>query len=192
MACLIAAALGAGIAAVPSYGQDSPEKIAADVANDLTNRRLAAVVARFTPEIVEGLTLSGQLSDPKKTLYLQSVLEGRLEKILELEKRASQCGAGGSATLVFNPGWHTSQDLRSMLVNAEALLRSAIERRESRGAHARSDFPKTEDQLTEVNYMVERTPQGMSVKAERRPTMPDYLAQAVEHSYTRYTPEEIE
>ena len=79
-----------------------------------------------------------------------------------------------------------------MLVNAEALLRSAIERKESRGAHARSDFPKTDDQLSEVNYMVERSPQGMQVKAEPRPHMPDYLALAVQHSYARYTPEEIE
>jgi succinate dehydrogenase flavoprotein subunit len=119
-------------------------------------------------------------------------LQAGLEKIIELEKRASQCGAGGSATLAFNPGWHTYQDLRSMLVNAEALLRSAIERKESRGAHARSDFPKTDDQLTEVNYMVEKSLQGMRVKAERRAPMPDYLAQAVQHSYTRYTPEETE
>ena len=79
-----------------------------------------------------------------------------------------------------------------MLVNAEALLRSAIERKESRGAHARSDFPRTDDQLTEVNYIVEKSLQVMHVKAERRPAMPDYLAQAVQHSYTRYTPEETE
>ena len=85
-------------------------------------------------------------------------LEAGLEKILELEKRAGQCGTGGSGTLAFNPGWHTSQDLRSMLVNAEALLRSAIEEKESRGAHARSDFPKTDDQLSDVNYIVEKAP----------------------------------
>jgi succinate dehydrogenase / fumarate reductase flavoprotein subunit len=119
-------------------------------------------------------------------------LQAGLEKILELKKLAARCGTGGSGTLAFNPGWHTSQDLRSMLVNAEALLRSAIERKESRGAHARSDFPKTDDHLSEVNYMVEKSPQGMQVKAERRAAMPDYLAQAVQHSYTRYTPEEIE
>jgi succinate dehydrogenase / fumarate reductase, flavoprotein subunit len=115
-----------------------------------------------------------------------------LEKILELEVRAAQCGTGGSSTLAFNPGWHTSRDLGSMLINAEALLRSALERKESRGAHARSDFPKTNDQLAAVNYIVEKSKEGMRVKAETRPPMPDYLAQAVQHSYARYTPEEIE
>ncbi|MHB8589442.1 MAG: FAD-binding protein [Candidatus Dormibacteraceae bacterium] len=119
-------------------------------------------------------------------------LQAGLEKILELETRAAQCGTGGSSSLAFNPGWHTAQDLRSMLVNAEALLRAAIERKESRGAHARSDFPKTDEQLAAINYVLEKSPLGMQVKAERRPPMPGYLAQAVQQSYTRYTPEETE
>jgi succinate dehydrogenase / fumarate reductase flavoprotein subunit len=119
-------------------------------------------------------------------------LEAGLEKILELAERARACGTGGSNTIVFNPGWHTAYDLRSMLVNAEALIRSAMERKESRGAHARSDYPKTEDQLTLVNYVVEKSPGGMTVRAEPRPPMPDYLAQAVQHSYARYTPEATE
>jgi succinate dehydrogenase / fumarate reductase flavoprotein subunit len=122
----------------------------------------------------------------------ESGLRSGLEKILELQVRIGQCGTGGSDTLAFNPGWHTAQDLRSMLVNAEALLRAALERKESRGAHARSDFPKTDDQLTGVNYVVEKTTNGMQVKAEPRPPMPDYLADAVQRSYARYTPEEIE
>jgi succinate dehydrogenase / fumarate reductase flavoprotein subunit len=119
-------------------------------------------------------------------------LESGLTKIIELAERSRSCGAGGSSARAFNPGWHTAYDLRSMLVNAEALLRSALERKESRGAHARSDYPKTEDELTSINYVVEKTPAGMQVQAERRPPMPDYLAEAVQHSYARYTPEETE
>ncbi|HYM97824.1 MAG TPA: FAD-binding protein, partial [Candidatus Sulfotelmatobacter sp.] len=119
-------------------------------------------------------------------------LETGLETLQEIGARAVVCGTGGSRTLAFNPGWHTAVDLRSMLINAEALLRSAIERKESRGAHARSDFPKTLDELAGVNYVVEKSAQGMTVKAEARPPMPDYLAEAVRHSYARYTPEETE
>jgi succinate dehydrogenase / fumarate reductase, flavoprotein subunit len=115
-----------------------------------------------------------------------------LAKIEDLHRRAQACGTGGSRTLAFNPGWHTAGDLRSMLVNAEALLRSALERKESRGAHARSDYPKTDEQLTSVNFVVEKAPEGMRVRAEQGPSMPGYLAQAVEHSYARYTPEETE
>jgi len=119
-------------------------------------------------------------------------LEEGLQKILALRTRVESCGTGGSKSLPFNPGWHTAHDLQSMLVNAEALLRSAIERKESRGAHARSDYPKTEDDLGMVNFIVERAADGMTVKAERREPLPDYLAEAVHHSYARYTPEEIE
>ncbi len=119
-------------------------------------------------------------------------LQAGLEKIRELSARSKACGTGGSSTRAFNPGWHTARELHSMLVNAEALLRSALERKESRGAHARSDFPATLDELTSVNYVVEKSPGGMRVKVEQRPPMPGYLAEAVRHSYARYTPEEIE
>jgi succinate dehydrogenase / fumarate reductase flavoprotein subunit len=119
-------------------------------------------------------------------------LEAGLEKIVGLAARASDCGTGGSTTLAFNPGWHTAIDLRSMLVNAEALLRSALERKESRGAHARSDYPEIDDRLASVNFVVEKTPDGMRVRPEQRAPMPEYLTEAVQHSYARYTPEATE
>jgi succinate dehydrogenase / fumarate reductase flavoprotein subunit len=119
-------------------------------------------------------------------------LKAGLEKILDLAARSRICGTGGTTSLAFNPGWHTASDLRSMLVNAEALLRSALERKESRGAHARSDYPGTDEQLTSTNYVVERTADGMEVRAEERAPMPEYLAEAVRRSYARYTPEEME
>jgi succinate dehydrogenase / fumarate reductase flavoprotein subunit len=122
----------------------------------------------------------------------EGTLQAGLEKIEDLRARAEVCGAGGSSTRVFNPGWHTAYDLRSMLVNAEALLRSALERKESRGAHARSDFPKTDEQLGQVNFIVQKTDSGMQVRAEPIPPMPGYLAEAVQHAYARYTPEETE
>ncbi len=119
-------------------------------------------------------------------------LKAGLEKILELAARSRASGTGGANTLAFNPGWHTALDLRSMLVNAEALLRSALEREESRGAHARSDFPETDDKLEGINFVVQKTPGGMQVKAERRTPMPEYLAEAVHRSFARYTPEATE
>jgi hypothetical protein len=40
--------------------------------------------------------------------------------------------------------------------------------------------------------VVVRGKEGRQVKAEKIPPMPDYLAEAVRHSYARYTPEETE
>ena len=46
--------------------------------------------------------------------------------------------AGGRA---YNPGWGLVFELRNMLVVSEAIARSARQRKESRGAHSRLDFP---------------------------------------------------
>jgi hypothetical protein len=44
---------------------------------------MARILARFTPEMVRSLAEMGKFADPKNTDYLESVLEGRLAKILE-------------------------------------------------------------------------------------------------------------
>ena len=44
---------------------------------------MARILARFTPAMVRTLAEMGKLSEPSTTDYLESVLEGRLEKILE-------------------------------------------------------------------------------------------------------------
>jgi len=119
-------------------------------------------------------------------------LEAGLQKITELAARVRKCGTGGGSSTAFNPGWHTANDLNSMVVNAEALLRSALERKESRGAHTRSDFPRLDEQLQGVNFVVEKCPDGMVVKPVSRPEMPPYLLEEVHHSFAKYTPEEME
>lgn len=43
---------------------------------------MARILAHFTPEMVETLARMGKLSDPARTEYLTSVLQGRLDKIL--------------------------------------------------------------------------------------------------------------
>ena len=79
-----------------------------------------------------------------------------------------------------------------MLAISEMIALSGIERKESRGAHARSDYAMTDDELAAVDFVVERGPAGMSVKAARREPMPEHLAQAVQRSFALYTPEETE
>jgi succinate dehydrogenase / fumarate reductase flavoprotein subunit len=67
---------------------------------------------------------------------------GELEK---LKARAARVRVEGSR--LFNPGWHLSKDLKSMLTVSEAVTRSAMARKESRGAHSRIDFPKLDEQV---------------------------------------------
>jgi hypothetical protein len=44
---------------------------------------MARILSRFTPEMVQALAEMGKFSDPANTGYLSTVLEGRLERILE-------------------------------------------------------------------------------------------------------------
>jgi succinate dehydrogenase/fumarate reductase flavoprotein subunit len=54
----------------------------------------------------------------------------------------------------FNPDLHDFFELRAMLLTSESVVRSALSRRESRGAHQREDFPNT-DYLCLKNQAVE-------------------------------------
>ena len=61
------------------------------------------------------------------------------------------------------------------LVSAEASLLGAIERRESRGAHNRSDYPKLDPSL-EMNFVVTRDDAGnLSVSGKPVEAVPDHL-----------------
>jgi succinate dehydrogenase / fumarate reductase flavoprotein subunit len=114
-----------------------------------------------------------------------------LARVRELAERAERCGTGGPSGRAFNPGWHSAHDLRSMLVNAEALFRCALERRESRGAHARSDFPQADPRLAQVNMVVQRSDGGMLVTAVENEPIPYGLMEVITQSFKRFTPEEI-
>ena len=63
----------------------------------------------------------------------------------KLKARAARVRVEGSR--LFNPGWHLTNDLKSMLTVSEAVTRSALARKESRGAHSRIDFPKLDEQV---------------------------------------------
>jgi succinate dehydrogenase flavoprotein subunit len=68
-------------------------------------------------------------------------------------------------------------DLRSALVCAEATLRCALERRESRGCHARKDFPALDPALR-VNFHVRQAPGSgaLEIRREMVPAVPAELA----------------
>jgi succinate dehydrogenase / fumarate reductase flavoprotein subunit len=100
-----------------------------------------------------------------------------LEKILALQARAEKLRVGGST--LFNPGWHQCRDVRFMLTLCEAIFRSAIERKESRGAHWRLDFPDPDPAWGARNIVVSRSNGGMQVATRPVPQMPAELARLV-------------
>jgi len=81
----------------------------------------------------------------------------------------------------YNPGWHTVIDLRHLLTVSEAITRSAIERKESRGGHFRDDFPNKNAADGKMNVIVHKAADG-SMQVRRKPIseMPEHLQQVVE------------
>ncbi len=96
-------------------------------------------------------------------------MEQALERIAELRRRAALVGVGGNRE--YNPGWHTAMDLRNLFDIAEVIARSGLERRESRGAHFRDDFPEKDPEGGKFNIVVQRDAGG-AVALERRPIPP--------------------
>jgi succinate dehydrogenase / fumarate reductase flavoprotein subunit len=109
-----------------------------------------------------------------------SLKEG-LGKILALKDRLPQISVPGSR--LFNPGWHTAQDVRYLVQISEIIIRTALERKERRGAQWRLDFDGPDEELGKVNFIVSKDGQG-EVGIERReiPPMPEHLASLVEEA----------
>ena len=110
----------------------------------------------------------------------QEDMEHALDGILKLRQRAKHVAVSGNRE--YNPGWHTSMDLNNLLTVAEAVTRAAIERKESRGAHFRDDFPeKDATTFGTLNLLVRKGREG-EMQIVRNPLVPlrDDLKQVIE------------
>jgi succinate dehydrogenase / fumarate reductase, flavoprotein subunit len=84
-----------------------------------------------------------------------------LSEIEILKARTARVRVQGSR--LFNPGWHLAWDLHSMLTISEAVTRSALARRESRGAHSRIDYPDLDGTWAKKHNVVVRKADTMTL-----------------------------
>jgi len=105
-------------------------------------------------------------------------LKHGLSEIQKLRDRADRVHVDGSR--LFNPGWHLARDLKSMLTVSEAVALSALERKESRGAHSRIDFPQYDEQWSKLNNIILRDGDAMRLTHASITEMPDELKQILE------------
>jgi succinate dehydrogenase / fumarate reductase, flavoprotein subunit len=106
-------------------------------------------------------------------------METALAGIGKFRDRAAKVAVQGHRE--YNPGWHTALDLKNLLTVSEAITRSAIERKESRGGHFRDDFPNKDAAFGKVNIIVKKNADGtMSVRRDTIPEMPAELKQVIE------------
>ncbi len=105
-------------------------------------------------------------------------MERALEKIGELKEKAGKVGAIGNRE--YNPGWHTVLDLQNLLTVSEAVALSALERKESRGAQFRVDYPEKSEEWGKYNVTVRRGPDGsMQIQRIPIPEMPAELQEII-------------
>jgi succinate dehydrogenase / fumarate reductase flavoprotein subunit len=101
-----------------------------------------------------------------------------LEELTVLRDRAERVRVEGHRQ--YNPGWHLALDLPSLLAVSECIALAARERRESRGAQTRDDYPTADPELGKVNVVVRERAGELSLAREPLPPLSDDLKKLLE------------
>ncbi len=173
------------------FGRRAGLAAAQDAKKAAASKIDAALIEQAEREAVAPFEATGK--DNPYTIHhdLQNVMQNLVgifrtdadlrQALVELEKlkaRAKSMHVEGSR--LFNPGWHLSIDLRCMLAVCEACTHAALARKESRGAHSRLDFPKTEEDWGKKNQVIVKKGGAMALFEVPRPEMPAELAQILD------------
>jgi succinate dehydrogenase / fumarate reductase flavoprotein subunit len=114
-------------------------------------------------------TLQETMQDLVGIVRNEQEMERGLSRVLELKREAQRVAVRGNRE--YNPGWHTALDLTHLLTVAEAIARSALERKESRGGHFRDDYPQKDPAYATFNIVVSKGADG-EMRLERAPIPP--------------------
>lgn len=128
--------------------------------------RIATIRDQMHRAMEEGAGIYRNEEEMKKTCQTLRQLRERFSNIT-IEDKGS----------VFNTQILAALELDFMLDVAEAVAQSALNRKESRGSHTRTDFPKRDDENFLRHSLAYRTPQGPRI---------EYLPVTI----TRWQPEE--
>ena len=177
---------GAGAAAFAATQPDMPHIDPSAV------RSAAAELARpFGPEIGEGDAGNAAGEDPYRLheelratmgslvgiFRIEADLDEAIGRLADLRARWDALRiAGGRA---FNPSWGLVYEVRNMLIVSEAVARSARERRESRGAHSRLDFPHPDPVWATQNNAIRLAGDTMEIITTPLPPLPDDLRELI-------------
>ena len=123
--------------------------------------------------------LQDMMQDLVGIVRTESDLRKGVEALRDLAGRAQRVTVPGNRE--YNAGWHTALDLRHLLTVSEAIALAALERKESRGAHFREDYPDKDENDARENIIVRKGPDGeMQVTREALPATRSDLQTIIE------------
>ena len=162
-------------------------------AGSVNDAEIEAAVRMAEEPFERGAQAGTQGEGPYQVQYaLQDMMQGlvgivrredemrrALEGLAKLQERAAKTVVHGHRE--YNPGWHTALDLRHLLTVSEAITRSALDRKESRGGHFREDFPNKDAAAAKYNSVVFKAADGsMNLRREPIADLPEPLKQVIE------------
>jgi succinate dehydrogenase / fumarate reductase flavoprotein subunit len=124
--------------------------------------------------------LQQTMQDLVGIIRTEGELKAALEKLALLQDRAANVRVEGNRQ--YNPGWHLALDLRSLLSVSECVATAALERKESRGAHTRDDYPKADPEQGKLNMVLRLQDGKVGLRREPLPEMPEDLKQLFEET----------
>jgi succinate dehydrogenase / fumarate reductase flavoprotein subunit len=102
--------------------------------------------------------LQDMMQDLVGIVRQESEMREAISRLDGLKERAAKAGIDGHRE--YNNGWHTAIDLHNLLTVSEAIARTAVERKESRGAHFRDDFPNKSEEFAQFNFVIQKGSHG--------------------------------
>ena len=122
--------------------------------------------------------LQSTMQDLVGIVRQEQEMQQALEHIQRLAATSERVGASGHRE--FNSGWHTALDLRNLLTVSEIVTLAALERKESRGAHFRDDFPDKDAQFGTFNIVAKKQADGVGLIRVPIPEMRADLRQVIQ------------
>jgi len=163
---------------------DGPGEIPTELWADLIEPQfddLAQLAARDgTYDVTEVVTeLQSLMWAHAGILRDEESLQAGLEVLSELRTKAADLDVGP----ITSDSFEFAVDIGFMLTAAEAVLRGAVERTESRGAHYRTDHPETDPDWQRNIYFSTSDIGGMSIDTEPVASPSDAVQAALDEGY---------
>lgn len=145
-------------------------------------------------EVEERLARMAALEPAKQAAFIGNLLwehagivrdeEGLKEGLRKLEEKGFHQSAAGTAGLPESPlEWERACNLYYISIAAKAVLKAALLRKESRGAHYRKDAPEMLDEWKK-NIFVRNKGGAMKLSAETVPPVPEVIQEALDKKYS--------